>query len=167
MKLQPEAPLNNLNEVAPAFVEMAHRIVWASVATVDAHGRPRSRILHPIWQWDGARLVGWIATSPTPTKRAHLAAHPFVSINYWSAAHDTCVAECRAALSFDNETRAMVWDLFLNGPDPVGYNPRIVPAWESPTCDAFVVIRVEPWRLRVFPGSILSGRGGNVLAWRE
>jgi hypothetical protein len=51
--------MNDLNEVAPAFVEMAHRIVWASVATVDAHRRPRSRILHPIWQWDGARLLGW------------------------------------------------------------------------------------------------------------
>ena len=32
-----------LSEVAPRFVEMAHRIVWASVATVDAKGRPRSR----------------------------------------------------------------------------------------------------------------------------
>ena len=29
-----------LMEVAPAFVEMAHRIVWSSAATVDAKGRP-------------------------------------------------------------------------------------------------------------------------------
>jgi hypothetical protein len=48
--------MHDLALVAPAFVEMAHRIVWASAATVDKHGRPRSRILHPIWQWDGARL---------------------------------------------------------------------------------------------------------------
>ena len=46
-----------LGTVAPAFVEMAHRIVWASVATVDRQGRPRSRILHPIWQWDGTELA--------------------------------------------------------------------------------------------------------------
>jgi hypothetical protein len=58
-----------LTQVAPAFIEMAHRIVWASAATVDTRGRPRSRILHPIWQWDGERLVGWIATSPSPAKR--------------------------------------------------------------------------------------------------
>ena len=64
--------MDDFSEIAPAFVEMAHRIVWASAATVDAYGRPRSRILHPIWQWDGVRLLGWIGTSPTPAKRAHL-----------------------------------------------------------------------------------------------
>jgi hypothetical protein len=158
--------MNELSETAPAFVEMAHRIVWASVATVDAHGRPRSRILHPIWQWDGVRLVGWIGTSPTPTKRAHLNASPYLSLNYWSPSHDTCVAECRAEWAFDNETRTMVWDLFLNTPEPLGYNPRIIPTWESPTCDAFAVIRVDPWRLRVFPGDVLFGKGGKVLVWR-
>ena len=57
--------MNTLVDTAPAFVEMAHRIVWCSAATVDSHGRPRSRILHPIWQWDGQNLVGWIVTSPT------------------------------------------------------------------------------------------------------
>jgi hypothetical protein len=159
--------VNSINEVAPAFVSMAHRIVWASVATVDGRARPRSRILHPIWEWDTNRLTGWIATSPTPTKRAHLQAHPHVSVNYWSPSHDTCVAECRAAWAFDDDTRTMVWNLFLNAPPPVGYNPRIVPAWESPTCGAFAVIRVEPWRLRVFPGSILLGHGGQVLTWKE
>ncbi len=159
--------MHELSQVAPAFVEMAHRIVWAGVATVDAHGRPRSRILHPIWQWDGARLVGWIATGPTPTKRAHLAAHPYVSVNYWSPSHDTCVAECRAALLVDDETRVMVWNLFKTGPEPVGYDPAIVPTWPSPTAEAFAVMRLEPWRLRVFPGSVLLGIGGEVLKWRE
>lgn len=159
--------MNSLTEVAPAFVEMAHRIVWCTAATVDAQGRPRSRILHPIWQWDGARLVGWIATSPTTTKRAHLQASPYMSINYWSPSHDTCAAECGASWAFDDATRTMVWNLFLAAPPPVGYNPKIVPAWESPVCEAFAVIRLEPWRLRVFPGTILLGGGGTLLKWRE
>ncbi len=64
-----------LSTVAPAFVEMAHRIVWAGVATVDRRGRPRTRILHPIWEWDGERLVGWIGTSQSPVKASHLARH--------------------------------------------------------------------------------------------
>ena len=157
----------DLATVASAFIDMAHRIVWATVATVDSHGRPRSRILHPIWQWDGERLTGWIATSPTPTKRAHLAVHPYASVNYWDVSHDTCAAECRAALVFDDETRRMVWELFLNGPPPVGYDPRIVPAWTSPAAEAFAVLRLEPWRLRVFPGTVLMGKGGQVLRWRE
>ena len=159
--------MNDLTEVAPAFVEMAHRIVWSSVATVDAHGRPRFRILHPVWQWAGHQLIGWIGTSPTPTKRAHLEASPYVSVSYWSPSHDTCVADCRAALVVDDETRIMVWNLFVNAPPPVGYDPAIVPAWGSPTSAAFAVLRLEPWRLRVFPGSVLLGQGGKVLQWRE
>lgn len=155
-----------LNSVAPAFVEMAHQIVWCTAATVDSEARPRSRILHPFWQWDGERLIGWIATGPTPTKRAHLGAHPYMSLSYWSPTHDTCVADCHASWAFDDETRTMVWNLFLNGPAPVGYDPRIIPAWTSPTVDAFAALRLEPWHLRVFPGSLMMGKGGTVLDWR-
>ncbi len=158
--------MNTLPETAPAFVEMAHQIVWASVATVDKNGRPRSRILHPIWQWDGEQLVGWIATGPTPVKRAHLEKTPFASVNYWTPTHDTCVAECRASWAFDDETRTMVWNLFLNGPKPVGYDPSIIPAWTSPTAAAFAVLKLEPWRLRVFPGTILMGQGGELVTWQ-
>lgn len=157
--------MDTLMAVAPAFVEMAHRIVWCTATTVDAQSRPRSRILHPIWQWDGQRLIGWIGTSPTPIKRAHLAAHPFMSVNYWTPSHDTCTADCRTTLVFDDETRTQVWNLFLHGPAPVGYDPAIVPAWKSPTSEAFAVLRLEPWRLRVFPGSVLLGQGGQVLKW--
>ena len=159
--------MNPLAEVAPAFVAMAHQIVWASAATVDTRGRPRSRILHPLWQWDGAQLVGWIATSPTPAKRAHLAAHPSMSLSYWQPSHDTCVAECRATWGLDDATRTMVWELFRTAPPPVGYDPSIVPAWVSPTAPAFAVLRLDPWRLRVFPGTVLLGKGGTVLAWSE
>lgn len=158
--------MNQLNETAPAFIEMAHRIVWATAATVDSQGRPRSRILHPIWQWDGNEITGWIATSPTPLKQAHLNEHPYMSINYWHTSHDTCVAECRAKLLQDDAIRKKIWDLFANGPEPVGYDPSIVPAWTSPTADAFAVIQLIPWRLRVFPGTVLLGQGGDVLTWQ-
>ena len=157
--------MSDLDAVAPAFVDMAHRIVWASVATVDAQGRPRSRILHPYWQWDGRELVGWVATGPTAVKRAHLERNPHVSVNYWAPSHDTCVAECRTTWAFDDETRSMVWDLFEHGPAPVGYDPRIVPGWDGPTSPSFAALRLDPWRLRVFPGTVLLGQGGDVLTW--
>lgn len=159
--------MHELTKVAPAFVEMAHQIVWCSAATVDAHNRPRSRVLHPIWQWDGSTLVGWVGTNPTPTKRAHLKASPHISLNYWTPSHDTCVAECQVTWRFDDETRTKIWNLFLNTPEPVGYNPTIIPGWTSPTVETFAVLCLEPWRLRVFPGSILMGQGGEVLTWRK
>lgn len=159
--------MNAFPNVATAFVDMAHQIVWCTAATVDKNGRPRSRILHPIWQWDGENIVGWIGTSPTPVKRAHLKASPYMSLNYWAPSHDTCTAECKVTWAFDDATREMVWDLFLNGPEPVGYDPAIVPAWTSPTADAFAVLRLEPWRLRVFPGGVLMGQpGAEVLRWQ-
>jgi len=159
--------MTDLTSVAPAFVEMAHRIVWCTVATVDRHGRPRSRILHPYWVWDGGRLVGWVATSPTPVKRVHLDHTPFVSVNYWAPTHDTATAECAASWAFDDVTRTMVWNLMRDAPAPVGYDPAIIPGWkDGPTSPAFAALRLDPWRLRVFPGTALLGIGGEILTWR-
>lgn len=156
----------DLSSVAPAFVEMAHTIVWCSAATVDRQGRPRARVLHPIWEWDGSALVGWIGTGPTPLKRAHLEQSPYISLNYWSPSQDTCVAECRASWAFDLETREMVWNKLKDAPPPVGYDPAIIPGWNEPSDDAFAALRLDPWRVRVFPGTVLMGQGGEVLTWQ-
>src|SRR4029450_13588351 len=97
--------MTDLSSIAPAFVDMAHRIVWATVATVDRQGRPRGRVLEPYWQWDGAALTGLVATAPTALKRAHLAHSPFVSVTYWTPDHDTCTAECHATWILDDAGR--------------------------------------------------------------
>ena len=159
--------MQELDVVAKSFVEMAHRIVWCSVATVDAKGRPRSRVLHPMWEWQDGRLTGWVGTGPTPTKRAHLEASPFVSLNYWEASQDTCVAECRADWCFDLETREKVWNDYKAAPPPLGYDPAIIPNWDAASSDSFAVLRFEPWRLRVFPGAVLMGQPGEVLTWQD
>jgi hypothetical protein len=160
--------VTSLQQIAPAFVEMAHSIVWASVATVDEIGRPRSRILHPIWRWDGADLVGWIATEPTALKRRHLAAHPDISISYWTPTHDTCSAECRTEWIFDDDGCQKVWDMFKNRPAPVGYDPASIPQWAGgPTSDAFAALRLRPWRLRLMLGTQLINGEGEVLRWRS
>ncbi len=155
-----------LADVAAAFIATAHRIVWSTVATVDLQGRPRTRILHPIWQWDGTDLTGWIATGPTPVKRAHLAGQPDVSVSYWDPSQDTVSAECTTTWILDDDGRREVWDRFRSGPEPVGYDPAIVPAWsDGPTSDAFGALRLDPWRLRVFPGTLLLEGKGDVLTW--
>lgn len=156
----------DLATTAPAFVDMAHRIVWATVATVDARNRPRGRILHPLWIWDGSALVGWVATGPTPTKQANLAHSPFTSVTYWASNHDTATAECKAEWHLDDETRTWVWNLFKDAPAPVGYDPAMIPPWSGgPTSPAFGALKLEPWKLRVYPGTLLVGQGGEVLSW--
>ena len=37
-------------DIADEFAARTQRIVWCTVATVDESGRPRTRILHPIWE---------------------------------------------------------------------------------------------------------------------
>ena len=49
--------MSALAVTAEAFVEMAHRIVWATVATVDDRDRLRSRILHPPSVTTGLRVT--------------------------------------------------------------------------------------------------------------
>jgi hypothetical protein len=159
---------SSLSDAAPAFVAIAHRIVWATAATVDAQGRPWTRILHPIWEWDGERLAGWIATGPTPTKQAHLAANPYVSLTYWDPSHDTASVQCRASLHTDEETRTELWERFRCAPEPVGYDPAIISGWDSPLSPGFAALRLDPWRLHVQPAAVLiEGRNDQIMVWRE
>lgn len=158
--------MTTLPEIAPSFVEMAHRIVWATTATVDGRDRPRTRVLHPIWEWDGTALVGWVATGPTPQKVAHLERSPFVSLTYWDPTHDTCTADCAATWHHDDETCTWLWERFETAPAPVGYDPAIIPPWkDGPTSPAFAALRLEPWRLRVMPAAAMMG-DGEVQSWR-
>lgn len=159
--------MTTLQQIVPRFLEMAHSIVWASVATVGPDGRPRSRVLHPLWEWDGTDLVGWIATGPTPVKTAHIAAHPQISINYWRPDHDTCSADCEVQWVFDDDGRTAVWQKFADAPAPVGYDPAIIPGWNGPTAPAFAAWRLTPYRLRVMDGTVLLKGAGAELTWRR
>jgi hypothetical protein len=158
--------MTELGTIAPAFVELAHRIVWCTVATTGADGRPSTRILHPIWEWDGAALTGWIATSPESPKAADLAVQPAISLTYWDPTHDTATADCLTVWDTTDELRAAGWDRFANGPAPVGYDPSIIPQWTDPKAAAFGILRLLPTRLRVMPGSYMVKREGELLTWR-
>ena len=143
--------------VVDSFLEIAHRVVWCTLATVDRHGRPRSRIVHPIWERDGDGLTGWVVTRPTALKRAHLEHSPYVSCSYWDQEHDVATAECRASWSGDLD-RAFA--LFRAAEPPLGYDPATL----APARSELAVLRLEPWRLRSAPVSILS-TGGEALVW--
>lgn len=157
--------MNDLATTAPAFVDIAHEIVWASVATVDPQGRARSRVLHPIWEWDGTDLTGWIATNPSSPKRAHIDANPSVSCSYWAPSHDACVADCTAEWVTEDADVAAVWDRFSSAPLPLGYDPTIIPGWDSPASPNFGALKLTPWRLFVMPGSLMLTGQGERLIW--
>lgn len=158
--------MQSLTDVAPPFVEMAHRIVWATVATIGPTGAPRTRVLHPLWEWDGRTLTGWIATSPLSPKRRDLDHDPRLSLTYWTPDHDTCTADCGATWILDPEAKGALWDRFADAPEPVGYDPSLIPQWTSPDVDEFGGLRLEPTSLRVMPGSLMTQGKGTLLSWR-
>ena len=157
--------MHALETIAPAFVEMAHRIVWTAVATTDHLGQPRTRVLHPLWEWNGSTLTGWIATSPLSPKAAHLAATPAVSMTYWAPNQDTCTADCDTRWDDSSELRVEGWNRFKNGPAPVGYDPSLIPSWTAPDNPSFGVLRLSPRRLRIMPGSLMTSGTGELMTW--
>ena len=127
------------------FVGIAHRIVWCTLATVDGHGRPRSRLVHPVWTFEpGGELVGRVSSRRTSPKGSHLETTPYASCSYWDPAHDVAVAECHA--SWDAYP-ARSWSVFSDPAPPVGFDPAAMFAGGLDTPDAGIVV-LRPWRVR-------------------
>jgi hypothetical protein len=158
--------MTTLESIAPAFVDMAHRIVWAVVGTTRPDGTPATRVLHPVWEFDGTSLTGWIATSPLSPKAADLAHSPHLSVTYWAANQDTCTADCDVSWDTSPEDRAAGWNRFKEAPAPVGYDPAIIGGWDTPESPTFGIIRLRPRYLRVMPGTMITAGSGELQTWR-
>ena len=105
-------------EIEPEFMARTRRIVWCTVATVDTSGKPRTRILHPLWEG----TTGWIATGRHSLKEKHLAANPHVSLSYWDPQQENVYAEGTAAWEDGPDERRRVWELYKSTPPPLGYD---------------------------------------------
>jgi general stress protein 26 len=145
-------------EIEDEFMARVRRIAWATVATVDRRGRPRTRILHPIWE--GA--TGWIATGRQSHKAKHLAANPWVSVSYWDAQHQQIHADCKAEWVDDLGERKRIWELYKSTPPPLGYDPAII--WPSAEDASFGLLKLTPWRVELF-GLAQMATGPQV--WRQ
>ena len=106
--------------------QIAHRIVWCTVATVDRRNRPRSRILHPFWEHTEDGLVGWITTRPTPLKLAHLDHSPYVSCCTGTPRTTSRSPSAGAEWVDDVDTQAHAWELFRAAPEPLGHDPYTI-----------------------------------------
>ena len=147
-------------ELEEDFKRITSRVVWCTVTTVDAKGRPRARILHPVW--DGK--TGWIATGRQSFKTKHLERNPYVSLSYWDQEHEQVYAECKATWADSQEKKNEVWDLVKNAPPPVGYDPGLF--WnQGPTDPNFGALHLEPWRIEVF-GLRDMMQGKPTRVWR-
>jgi len=147
--------VSSFAEIAAEFEARVGRIVWCTVTTVDRKGRPRSRILHPMWEGS----TGWIMTGRNSFKAKHLANNPNVALSYWDQQQKNVYAECTAEWVDDVPAKQRIRDLFKNTPEPYGYDASIFfPPAENP---AFGVLKLTPRRIE------LSELGPNPpLVWR-
>ena len=149
----------SFSEIEPEFMERVANIVWCTVTTVDRKGRPRARMLHPVWEGP----VGWIATGRSSFKGKHLADNPYVSLSYWDPQHKQIYAECEAAWMDDAGEKKRVWDLYKSIPAPLGYDLKLF--WESPDDAEYGLLKLTPWRIEVSAlGDMMTGKP--PLVWR-
>jgi general stress protein 26 len=130
-------------EIADEFIERVHRMVWCNVATLDLQNRPRSRLLHTIWEGS----TGWTATRRHSHKAKHLRRSPYVSLAYIADVVRPVYADCVAEWADDPAEKRRVWDLFARTPPPLGYDPT--PIFKSPDDPDFGVLRLTPWRIQL------------------
>jgi general stress protein 26 len=144
-------------EIEQEFMRRITRIVWCTVSTVDRKGRPRSRILHPIWEGS----TGWIATGRHTLKTKHLEKNPYLSLSYWDPQHEQVYADCRAEWDDSMDQKRRIWDLYKTTPPPLGYDPGMI--WKGgPEDPTFGILKLTPWRIELFALRDMMGGGPQV-----
>ena len=147
-------------DIEEEFIQRVHTMVWCNAATVDSHGRPRSRILHPIWEG----TTGWIGTHRNSYKHKNLANSPYMSLAYITDIMKPVYADVTASWEDDPAQKQRVWDLFANTPPPLGYDPA--PDFIHPDHENFGVLKLTPWRIALVTFPAPSHNEGQRI-WRQ
>jgi hypothetical protein len=160
---------SSFSELEQDFLRITGDTVFCTATTVDPMGRPRNRMLHPVFIVRDGRPLGWALTGRTPLKTRHLDANPHVACSYWTPSHDTVFVDCLASWVDGDAEKQQVWDLFHDTAPPLGWGPDGMAGygaerWRNPV---FTPLRLEPWRVQVmrgeeYPRGKLTGR-----VWRS
>jgi general stress protein 26 len=165
MTVPAERRTESFAQIRDDVAEIIGTIVYATMTTVDRRGRPRSRVLIVVWELDGDRPVGWLATFKTPVKAAHLAHNPHVTTSYWSPRQNAVYLDSVAAWVDDADVKGRVWRMYQEGSPPgVGYQPAAY--WRGPDDPAFHVLRLDPWRAQVLRARDLARGDLSGTVWR-
>ena len=129
--------------------------VYCSMATIDRKGRPRSRIMHPIW--DGP--VGWVISWPGSLKAKHLEHNPPVSLAYIHDKNKPVYVDAIAEWVGDEGEKQRIWKLHQDTPPPLGFDPQ--PHYGDIHHPYYGLLRFTPWRIE------LGDLQGKPVIWRN
>lgn len=143
------------DEIRIEFMARVSQAVYCSMATVDHLNRPRSRIMHPVWEGP----IGWVISWPESHKARQLARNPFVSLAYIHDKEKPVYADCSAEWISDPLEKQRIWDLHQNLPAPLGFDPQ--PHYGSIHHPYYGLLKFTPWRIE------LANLVGAPLIWRN
>jgi general stress protein 26 len=130
-------------EIEPEFIARAHRMVWCDMATVGRDGRPRTRIVHPVWDGPAA----WVTSLRVGPKAEEIDGNPYVSLAYVSDPMTPAYAECVASWVDDAAERRRIWEWIATFPEPLGYDAEAMfGGYDYPN---LTLLRLEAWKIRL------------------
>jgi hypothetical protein len=135
-----------LTAVVADLAEIVGRIVWSTLTTTDRLGRPRSRIVHPVWSITPKSVTGVVGSRPTPVKRAHIARSPWVTCGYWSPDHDAAFIDCQAEWASD---KTAAWEALS-----ADYDPTTL--WSGPDSPDFGALLLTPYRIQIIRAASMA-----------
>jgi general stress protein 26 len=148
------ATIVSFAEIEDEFIRRAHAAVLCNVATTDRRGRPRSRVLHTLWEG----RTGWIASGRTSFKAKHIAREPRVSLTYMADPFKPVYLDCVAAWNDDPAEKRRLWALFGATPPLLGYD--LAQFFGSVDNPDFGLLRLTPERIE------LADLYGQSIIWR-
>ena len=135
--------ITHFEDIQAEFMDRLQQAVYCNVATVDRKGRPRSRVLHIVW--DGP--FGWVITRPDSPKAEHLASNPYVSLAYIKNPMKPVYVECTAQWVTDIDEKQCIWELYKTIPPPLGFDPS--PHYGTIEHEYFGLLQFNPWRIEL------------------
>lgn len=146
--------VTHFEDIQAEFMDRLQQAVYCNVATVDQKGRPRSRVLHLVW--DGP--VGWVITRPDSPKAEHLANNPYVSMAYIKDPMKPVYVDCTAQWITDSNEQQRIWELYKLIPPPMGFD--LTPHYGTIQHKYFGLLQFNPWRIE------LAELGKESLIWQ-
>jgi general stress protein 26 len=150
--------VHSFSEIEREFIERVHKMVWCSVATLDTQDRPRSRIMHTMWE----SSTGWAVSRRHVLKAKHVAHSPFVSLAYISDLTRPVYADCTAQWEDEAAEKSRVWNLFAEAQPPLGFDPASI--FKSVDNPDYGLLRFTPWRIEL---ADISGGLNQPKVWRR
>lgn len=147
--------LTNFADIQEEFMHRVNQAVYCMMATVDQQNRPRTRVMHPIWEGS----IGWVISWPQAHKAKHLAHNPHVSLAYLPDKAKPVYVECVAQWIEDRAEKQRVWAFHQTLPPPLGFDPE--PHYGTIDHHYFGLLRFTPWRIE------LGNLGAEPVIWRN